>query len=207
MADHDDDLRLYLALVDQIQKYNTILWQVPTALMAANLLALDRFANNGGVLLVLAIFDAVLIFAFYRLVQQQSILIRTSRQAEKALSGAHAQYVPAFPERSISARWLLVGTLVVGNLALVGYAGARWGWLMQLPVWFSRQHAGLVLTVAGTVLLAFSVGVSRQYKGKMARIADDLKDPTMIEPTETRISRPLFWGGLVLVAVGTLLQW
>jgi hypothetical protein len=41
----------------------------------------------------------------------------------------------------------------------------------------------------------------------LAKAADSLKSPDMIEPTETYVSRPLFRAGLTLVAIGTLLQW
>ena len=70
------------------------------------------------------------------------------------------------------------------------------------------RHLGIVLTVIGTASLAFSVKVQRQYTGEMARIADKLKESDdTIEPTETSISRGLFWTGLTLIAAGSLLQW
>ena len=74
---------------------------------------------------------------------------------------------------------------------------------------FAREHIGIVLTIAGTVLLAFSVRIKRQYTGPMAKVADRLKEgnPDLIEPVETRIVRGMFWAGLASVAVGALLQW
>jgi hypothetical protein len=79
----------------------------------------------------------------------------------------------------------------------------------MVPDWLTRQHIGILLTIAGTVLLARSVKVRRQYSGHMANVVDKLKgrDPDLVEPTETYIARGLFWRGLLLVAIGTGLQW
>ena len=73
----------------------------------------------------------------------------------------------------------------------------------------SRQHLGILLTIAGSVLLAFSVRVKRQYTGPMAKVVDNLKqqDHELVEPTEASIVRPLFWAGLSFIAAGSLLQW
>lgn len=73
----------------------------------------------------------------------------------------------------------------------------------------ARQHIGIFLTIAGTVLLAFSVRDKRQYFGNMQKVADRLKEENreLVEPTETTVVRRLFWAGLGFVAVGTLLQW
>jgi hypothetical protein len=45
--------------------------------------------------------------------------------------------------------------------------------------------------------------------GEMANVVDKMKrqDSKLLEPTETRIVRPLFWAGLSSIAVGTVLQW
>jgi predicted thioredoxin/glutaredoxin len=79
----------------------------------------------------------------------------------------------------------------------------------MVPDLLTRQHIGILLTIAGTVLLAFSVKVKRQYSGKMARVADKLKErePALVELTETNIVRSMFWAGLASVAIGTLLEW
>jgi hypothetical protein len=80
---------------------------------------------------------------------------------------------------------------------------------LMVPDYFTRQHIGIFVTIAGTVLLAFSVKIKSQYSGDMAGVVDKLKggNPDLIEPTETRIVRGLFWTGLAFVAIGTLLQW
>jgi hypothetical protein len=125
VAEADDKIRLYLALLDQLSKYNTIVWQVPTALAAANLIGLDRFMGKPWVLLILALFDAVLIFAFYKLVLQQCAIIRAIQDAEAELSVTYPKYIPRFARPRISSRWLIVGMLAAADIALAVYALAR----------------------------------------------------------------------------------
>ena len=78
-----------------------------------------------------------------------------------------------------------------------------------MPDRLARQHIGLVLTFFGTVLLALSVKVKRQYSGDTASEVDKLKeaDPDLVEPTETYIVRRRFRAGLFLIGIGTVLQW
>lgn len=73
----------------------------------------------------------------------------------------------------------------------------------------TRQQVGLLLTLAGTAALAFSVQTKRIYEDEMGKVVDKAKksNPKLFEPTETYIVRWLFRGGLALVALGTLLQW
>ena len=70
------------------------------------------------------------------------------------------------------------------------------------------SHIGIISVLIGTFLLAFSVKVKRMYKGDMANVVDRLKKlHHIVEPTETYIRPGLFWFGLFLVAVGSILQW
>ena len=73
----------------------------------------------------------------------------------------------------------------------------------------SRQQFGIILTIIGTIFLAFSVKMKRQYIEDMAKRVDDIKkkNPNLIEPTETYIVQWLFWLGLFFIAVGSMLQW
>ncbi len=73
----------------------------------------------------------------------------------------------------------------------------------------TRQQIGLLLTIAGTVALAFSVRTKGQYEGELSKVVERAKkeNPGLFVATETYIVRSLFWGGLMLVAVGALLQW
>jgi hypothetical protein len=78
---------------------------------------------------------------------------------------------------------------------------------MDLSV--SRSQIGLLLTVFGTAALAFSVRTKSQYAGETAKAVKKAKSKNshLFVPTETYIVRPLFWGGLGIIALGALLQW
>lgn len=78
-----------------------------------------------------------------------------------------------------------------------------------MDLWITRQHIGLLLTVAGTFALAFSVRTKGQYDGEFSKVVEKAKkeNPRLFVPTETYIVRGLFWGGLMLIAFGALLQW
>ena len=72
----------------------------------------------------------------------------------------------------------------------------------------TRQHFGIITTIVGTILLAFSLRIKRQYTGEVAKAVDDTKrQNNLLEPTETYIARWLFWLGLTCVAMGSALQW
>ena len=70
------------------------------------------------------------------------------------------------------------------------------------------QHLGLLLVIAGTVPVAFSVHPKNQYdKDLMKDIKRSPLRKSLISPTEVTTIRSLLWGGLVLIALGTLAQW
>lgn len=79
--------------------------------------------------------------------------------------------------------------------------------VIEMPI--TRPHIGIIVTLIGTVLLAFSVRVKRQHDKELRKVADEAKQrhPGLTVPTETYIVRSFFWLGLLLVAVGAGLQW
>jgi len=118
----DSKLKLYNLLVDQIQKYNAIIWQAPTALVAANFFALDKFLGNAALLLVLSIFNGVLIYAYHRMVIQQRAVIDATRKAEDDIKKIYPAFIPKFRRAGIRAPSLLVYSLWVLDLCLLIYA-------------------------------------------------------------------------------------
>ena len=93
----DTQLKVYTMLVDQIQKYNTILWQFPAAVLAANFLALDKFSPRPHILFCVAALDCILAYVFQRLVAQQKAIIKASRNMESVLKlTSYAEFVPNF---------------------------------------------------------------------------------------------------------------
>jgi len=80
------------------------------------------------------------------------------------------------------------------------------------PFWMmfiSTKHIGLILVVIGTVWLAFSLSVKRQYSGEMRKAVDKFKknEKNLLELTEVKIDRFRFWIGLLFIAIGTIMQW
>lgn len=121
-----NDLDLYKLLVDQIQKYSTIVWQFPTALFAANTLAVDKFLKSPQLLLALAIADVALVFAFQRLVSHQRTVIDAARKAEAILRQTKvAALIPDFRAPTIRATTVTLIALWAMTGALAIYAAAQ----------------------------------------------------------------------------------
>ncbi len=118
----ETELKLYFALVDQLQRYNSIIWQAPTALLAANILAVERFRSFPLLLLPVAFVNATLIFAYHRMVVQQAAIIDATRKAEGKLRNAYPDYVPSFKQSKIRAPRLMVWTLAMLDVALAVYS-------------------------------------------------------------------------------------
>lgn len=118
----DEQVRLYSLLVDQIQRYNSIVWQVPTGLVAADVVALQQLNDRPLAMFGVALVSGTLTFAYYRMVVSQGILIRAARAAEAQLRDQYVGFVPNFPNAPVSSRWLIVAALVLFNVGLVIYA-------------------------------------------------------------------------------------
>jgi hypothetical protein len=116
----DTQLKLYALLVDQLQKYTTILWQFPTALLAANAFALDKFEAQPWMMFALGAIDGVLAYAFHRLVIQQRAIISATKVAEAILSETTCQaFIPKFTTAVIGGPCVIVFTLWTLSAALV----------------------------------------------------------------------------------------
>jgi hypothetical protein len=116
----DIRLRMYGLLVDQLQKYNSIIWQAPTALVVANILALEKLVGHPILLLCVWIFNWAFIIAFYRTVTRQKTIITTTRRAESALrqEQGFSDFIPDFGTSStwsIGAPRLLALILIFVN--------------------------------------------------------------------------------------------
>ncbi|SRR6266542_5352440 len=116
----DTQVKLYGTLVDQIQKYSTILWQFPTTLLAANAFAFDKFLALPWALLALAVVDGVLTYALYRLVRAQRAIIDASSAVEEMLrKTSYSTFIPQFKRGGVRAPPLIVYTFCLLTAALV----------------------------------------------------------------------------------------
>jgi hypothetical protein len=99
----DTQLKLYQLLVDQLQKHSTILWQFPTALLAANAFALDKFFMRPWLILVMAAIDGVFAYSYHRMATQLRAVIGATKAAEALLKeSGYEIFIPKFRESKIS---------------------------------------------------------------------------------------------------------
>ena len=68
----------------------------------------------------------------------------------------------------------------------------------------TRQHIGIIITVIGTICLAFSVKIIEQ-KGGGGYLIDG--EGNEIKVIGGYIRKYYFWIGLLLIAIGTIMQW
>ncbi|MFA6922210.1 MAG: hypothetical protein WC216_10225 [Gallionella sp.] len=116
----DTQLKLYAMLVDQLQKYTTIFWQFPTALLAANAFVLDKFLAQPFMMLALAIIDGVLAYALHRLVIQQRTIISATKASEAILrESTYEAFIPKFSNTRVRAPLLIVYVLWTLTSALL----------------------------------------------------------------------------------------
>ena len=148
MADQQgfgDDVKLYALLIDQLQRYNSIVWQVPTALVAADVVAFQQLQSWPFAMLGVSLVSAVLSFAYYRMVVQQEAIISATRKAELSLRIGHDAFIPEFQRSAVSARWLIVVALAVFNLGFTLFALRR----LRTPPPVTRPSLSFLVTVAG----------------------------------------------------------
>jgi hypothetical protein len=118
----ENKMILYGFLIDQLTRYNTIIWQIPTALFAANILVIDKMINRPYILLTIVLFNSSFIYAFYKMIVQQRAIIETVRNAEASLRVDYNDFIPNFAISRIRATWLFVWTLGLLNSLLCLYA-------------------------------------------------------------------------------------
>jgi multisubunit Na+/H+ antiporter MnhC subunit len=114
---YENELKLYTLLVDQLLKYQATIWQIPTALVVGNFLAIDKFLTKPIPLMALVLFDIGLIFVFYRMIKSQRSIIVATKTAERKLKPVFREFLPRFKRHKCQAPivfvWILYA-LVVG---------------------------------------------------------------------------------------------
>ena len=118
----DDHVKLYLSLVDQILKYMSTMWQVPTALLAANGFVLDKFYQNPYVLLPLSVFNAAIIYAFHKMRIRQNEIIAATQHAEANLRSSYPNFIPIFSPSKLSSSLVMLSALIVLDAWLFGFS-------------------------------------------------------------------------------------
>ena len=119
--DYGNEIKLYSLLVDDILKYQATIWQIPTALVIGNFLALEKFISNPYPLIALALFNLGLIFVFYRMVKSQRRIIEATANAENKLRPLFGDFLPTFKKHKIPAPYFFIGILCVLEFSLIVY--------------------------------------------------------------------------------------
>jgi hypothetical protein len=114
----DIQLKLYQLLVNQLQKHATILWQLPTALLAANAFALDKCHEHPWLVLAVAVFNGVLAHAYRRVVIQLYAITKATKAAEALFSeSGYGVFIPEFSKGKVGGGLLIsimLWTIAVG---------------------------------------------------------------------------------------------
>ena len=86
MNDVDNILKLYGIYSNDFQKYNTIIWQFPTALVTVNILAINFFIDKPHLLLFIPlVVNFVLIHALFKHIYHQMAIRNALRKIEGIL--------------------------------------------------------------------------------------------------------------------------
>ncbi len=117
----ENKIKLYGLLVDQILKYQATMWQIPTALVIGNFLAIEKFIVNPYALSCLALFNLGLIFVFYRMVITQSYIIEATLKTENSLRNNYSDFLPIFKKHKVRAQYIFVTILFILEIILILY--------------------------------------------------------------------------------------
>ena len=118
----DNLIKLYAILIDQLQSYNNLIWQIPAALVVANFVALDSSDYNPWACLALAVFNGAMVYAFYKMVVRQRSIVIATKAVERRLSEDYGDGIPKFRKHKISAPRLVLGVLAALDLLQLAYA-------------------------------------------------------------------------------------
>ena len=98
MNDVDNILKLYGIYSNDLQKYNTTIWQFPTALVTVNILAINFFIDKPHLLLFIPlVVNFVLLHALFKQIHHQRAIINALRKIEGKLREHYDQdMIPDF---------------------------------------------------------------------------------------------------------------
>ena len=85
MKELEVNLKLYEIYLNDLQKYSTIIWQFPTALVTVNVLAINFLIDKPHVLIFIPIVNSVLIHAVFKHVHHQKAIIEAIKRIERKL--------------------------------------------------------------------------------------------------------------------------
>jgi len=119
-------LKLYGFYSNDLQKYNTIIWQFPTALITVNILAINFFIDKPHLLLFIPLVNFVLLHALFKQVHIQRALINALKKIEGKLQEHYGHdMIPNFETKNrilkIKSAPLLCYSLLILNIFFLFY--------------------------------------------------------------------------------------
>ena len=69
------------------------------------------------------------------------------------------------------------------------------------------ENISIIVVIAGTMLMALAVDAESLLRDTMKRLGKDLRSEGLMVPARTMLRKWPYWGGLVLIGVGTALKW
>ena len=126
MNDVDNILKLYEIYSNGFQKYSTIIWQFPTALVTVNILAINFFIDKPQLLLFIPLVNFVLLHALFKHVHNQSAIKNALKKIEGKLREHYDQdMIPNFEVKNwilkIRSARLLSYSLLILNIVFLFY--------------------------------------------------------------------------------------
>ena len=126
MNNVDNILKLYGIYSNDLQKYSTIIWQFPTALVTVNILAINFFIDKPQLLLFIPLVNFVLLHSLFKQVHIQRALINALRKIEGKLREHYDQdMIPNFEVKNwilkIRSALLLSYSLLILNTVFLFY--------------------------------------------------------------------------------------
>lgn len=126
MNNADNILKLYEIYSSNLQKYNTIIWQFPTALVSVNILAINFFIDKPYLLLFIPLVNFVLLHALFKHVYNQSAIINALKEIENKLRKHYDQkIIPNFEVKNrilkIRSALLLSYSFLILNIMFLSY--------------------------------------------------------------------------------------
>ncbi len=124
--DYEKTMKIYEIHTNSISKYNTIIWQFPTAYITLNAIAINFFLEKKYLLLVLVIIDFVLLHSVFKHIHNQSSIIKALKNIEGKLHSFYPNnFIPHFATNNkilkIRTALLSAYTLLIINIILLLY--------------------------------------------------------------------------------------
>jgi hypothetical protein len=122
----ENKITLYSLLTEQLFKHQTVIWQIPIALIVGNFLVLEKFPVNLYVSWTLSFFNFGMLFVWYRMIKSQKVIIAATRKSEEVFRETHKEYknyLPDFGKKGhrIFAPYVVLFVLCVLELCLIVY--------------------------------------------------------------------------------------